>query len=58
MKVTPKQVDAAVKNVLHWLHRDQDTYYEIENRDNDVLIKIDGWVSLRHIVVEALEGGL
>lgn len=57
-QVTPEQVDAAMKNVLRWLQRGQDAYYEIEDRDNDALIMIDGWISLRHLVVEALEGGL
>lgn len=56
-QITPKQVDAAMESVQLWLHRGQDAYYEIEDRNDDTLIKIDGWVSLRHIVVEALEGG-
>lgn len=55
-KVMPEQVDAAVENVKFWLQRGQDASYEIEDHGDDTIIKIDGWVSLRHIVVEALEG--
>lgn len=56
--ITPEQVEAAIENVKDWLSRGQDAPYRLylSSDGEDVVIKIDGWVSLSLIVVHALEG--
>lgn len=56
--ITPAMIDAAVSNALDWLGRGQDAPLTIERTDEDVLIRIDGVVSLKLIVLHALEGAI
>lgn len=54
-KVTPEKIDAAVERVLSRLRKDE-TPFSLVDGEDDTQITFEGWVSLRHIVQEALEG--
>ncbi len=54
-KVTPEKIDAAVERVLTWL-RKEETPFSLVGGEDDTQITFEGWVSLRRIVQEALEG--